>query len=140
MVQPKGSALAILIVDDEANIRKMLSVCLETEGHMVTAVGNSEDALAEASRRSFDVAFVGGSTAWKLGPEAKSLIAAAKARGKGVHVGRVNSQRRFLAFAALGCDSADGTYLAFGPDENLPKLLGWLEHDRTHAPLFEIGA
>jgi NtrC-family two-component system response regulator AlgB len=58
MVQPKGSALAILIVDDEANIRKTLSVCLETEGHRVTAVGNPEDALAEASRRSFDLAFV----------------------------------------------------------------------------------
>ena len=58
MGQPNGSALAILIVDDEANIRKMLSVCLETEGHRVTAVGNPEDALNEASRRSFDVAFV----------------------------------------------------------------------------------
>ena len=58
MGQPNGSAPAILIVDDEANIRKMLSVCLETEGHRVTAVGNPEDALNEASRRSFDVAFV----------------------------------------------------------------------------------
>lgn len=87
---------------------------------------------------AFDVAFVGGSTAWKLGPDAKTLIAEALVRGKGVHVGRVNSQRRFLAFAALGCDSADGTYLAFGPETNLPKLLGWLEHDRTHAPLFEV--
>jgi two-component system, NtrC family, response regulator AlgB len=58
MVQPKDSALTILIVDDEANIRKTLSVCLETEGHQVKAVGNPEDALAEATRRSFDVAFV----------------------------------------------------------------------------------
>ena len=58
MVLPKGSCLAVLVVDDEANIRKMLSVCLETEGHRVTGVGTPEDALAEASRRSFDVAFV----------------------------------------------------------------------------------
>jgi NtrC-family two-component system response regulator AlgB len=58
MVQPKGSSLAVLVVDDEANIRKMLSVCLETEGHRVTAVGTPEDALAEASRRSFDIALV----------------------------------------------------------------------------------
>jgi NtrC-family two-component system response regulator AlgB len=57
-VLPKGSCLAVLVVDDEANIRKTLSVCLETEGHRVTAAGNSEDALVEASRRSFDVAFV----------------------------------------------------------------------------------
>ncbi len=58
MIQPNQSALAILVVDDEANIRKTLSVCLETDGHRVTAVGNPEDALAEASRRSFDVALV----------------------------------------------------------------------------------
>ena len=48
----------ILIVDDEPNIRKTLSVCLETEGHKVIAVSNFQDALAEASRRSFELAFV----------------------------------------------------------------------------------
>ena len=52
------SPLNILIVDDELNIRKTLSVCLETEGHKVVAVSNYEDALSENGRRSFDVAFV----------------------------------------------------------------------------------
>jgi NtrC-family two-component system response regulator AlgB len=47
-----------LVVDDEANIRKTLTVSLETEGHRVTAVSNFRDALSEASRRSFDLAFV----------------------------------------------------------------------------------
>jgi NtrC-family two-component system response regulator AlgB len=51
-------SLHILVVDDEINIRKTLSVCLETEGHAVTAVSNFHDALAEASRRSFELAFV----------------------------------------------------------------------------------
>ena len=50
--------LKILVVDDEANIRKTLSVCLETEGHKVIAVSNFQDALAEVSRRSFELAFV----------------------------------------------------------------------------------
>jgi len=50
--------LRILVVDDEINIRKTLAVCLETEGHEVTAVSNFRDALAEASRRSFELAFV----------------------------------------------------------------------------------
>jgi len=56
----KGSPipLNILVVDDEANIRKTLSLCLETEGHKVIAVSNFQDALAEASRRSFELAFV----------------------------------------------------------------------------------
>ena len=52
------SPLTILVVDDELNIRKTLAVCLETEGHRVTAVSNFQDALAEASRRSFELAFV----------------------------------------------------------------------------------
>jgi NtrC-family two-component system response regulator AlgB len=51
-------SLAILVVDDEANIRKTLSVCLEAEGHRVVSAGNFQDAVAEGSRRSFDLAFV----------------------------------------------------------------------------------
>jgi NtrC-family two-component system response regulator AlgB len=54
----ESPALHVLVVDDEINIRKMLSVCLETEGHEVVAVSNFRDALAEASRRSFELAFV----------------------------------------------------------------------------------
>ena len=51
-------ALNVLVVDDEANIRKTLSVYLETERHKVIAVSNFQDALAEASRTSFELAFV----------------------------------------------------------------------------------
>src|SRR5512143_2103498 len=50
--------LNILIIDDELNIRKTLAVYLETEGHHVVAVSNFQDAAHEASRRSFDLAFV----------------------------------------------------------------------------------
>jgi NtrC-family two-component system response regulator AlgB len=52
------SPLHVLVVDDELNIRKTLTICLETEGHKVTAVSNFQDAQAEASRRSFELAFV----------------------------------------------------------------------------------
>jgi hypothetical protein len=72
-----------------------------------------------------DALFIGGTTDWKLGPHARALVAEAKRRGKWVHMGRVNSQRRFEYARAIGCDSADGTYLTFGPDTNLPKLLAW---------------
>ncbi len=50
--------LAVLIVDDEPNIRKTLTVALEAEGNRVVAVSNYKDALAEASRRFFDMALV----------------------------------------------------------------------------------
>ncbi len=55
----KGSpSFNILIIDDEANIRKTLAMHLETGGHRVRAVGNAPDALAEAARTSFELAFV----------------------------------------------------------------------------------
>jgi NtrC-family two-component system response regulator AlgB len=57
MTVPQGK-LNILIVDDETNIRKTLSYCLETEGHSVVAVATSLEALKEAKRRSFDIAFI----------------------------------------------------------------------------------
>lgn len=50
--------LSILIVDDEPNIRKTLSISLEAEGHRVRAVSNSKDALSEADRTHFDLALV----------------------------------------------------------------------------------
>jgi hypothetical protein len=83
----------------------------------------------------FDVLFVGGSTDWKLGPVARDLVSEANRRGVWVHMGRVNSQRRWRYAEAIGCDSVDGTYLAFGPDVNLPKLLTWV-----NAPSLFAGA
>ncbi len=54
----RSTALSVLIVDDEANIRRMLTICLESRGHRVTAVSNITDARAEADRQVFDLAFV----------------------------------------------------------------------------------
>jgi NtrC-family two-component system response regulator AlgB len=50
--------LNVLVIDDEANIRKTLTLCLESRGHAVTAVSNAGDAVSEANRRVFDLAFV----------------------------------------------------------------------------------
>lgn len=73
----------------------------------------------------FDVLFIGGSTVWKLSGAARGLIGEAKARGKWVHMGRVNSERRYRYAHSIGCDSVDGTFLTFGPSVLLPRLLGW---------------
>lgn len=74
----------------------------------------------------FDVLFLGGTTEWKLGRHARALTREAKLRGIPVHMGRVNSERRLRYAHHIGCDSADGTYVAFGPDVNLPDVLAWL--------------
>ncbi|MEV6927045.1 hypothetical protein AB0M46_21430 [Dactylosporangium sp. NPDC051485] len=82
----------------------------------------------------FDGLFLGGSTAWKLGPAAAQLAAHARALGLHVHVGRVNSLHRLRYAASIGAHSTDGTYLAYGPRQNLPKLLGWLDQVNTASP------
>lgn len=74
----------------------------------------------------FDVLFIGGSTGWKLGPAAAALAAEARRRGKPVHLGRVNSLRRLRIARAMGCDSCDGTYIAFAPDRNLDRMLRFI--------------
>lgn len=56
--------------------------------------------------------FIGGTTEWKLSVHAQRIIKAAKALGRWVHAGRVNTPARFEYFEALGADSIDGTGLA----------------------------
>jgi len=53
-----SQSLNILIVDDEINIRKILAISLETDGHTVAAVSNARDAVVEAGKKSYDLAFV----------------------------------------------------------------------------------
>lgn len=75
--------------------------------------------------------FIGGSTEWKLGDQCRALIRAAQANGTRTHVGRVNSQKRYRRFAELGCDTADGTFIAFGPTINFAHVMRWQrEHGR----------
>jgi hypothetical protein len=78
---------------------------------------------------TFDVLFVGGSTAWKLGTDASQLVAEARARGKGIHFGRVNSLKRLRYAVAIGGPdvTCDGTFLAFAPAENLGRFRVWLD-------------
>ena len=67
----------------------------------------------------------------------RAIAAEAKARGKWIHMGRVNSERRYRYAADIGCDSADGTYLTFGPDQNLPRLMAWIRSGEDQMNLFE---
>ena len=83
-----------------------------------------------------DAVFVGGSTEWKLGLQARRIVAEAKRRGLWAHMGRVNSERRLRYAKHIGCDSADGTYLSFGPDVNLPNVQAWLRGVNDQGDLF----
>ena len=84
---------------------------------------------------AFDVLFIGGTTDYKLGPEARRLTTEAGVRGVPVHMGRVNSRRRLRYADAIGCASVDGTYLTYGPSKLLPGPLGWLREVETEGTL-----
>ena len=80
--------------------------------------------------------FVGGTTEWKLGYDARSIVAEANKQQTWAHMGRVNSRQRLRYAEWIGCDSADGTFLVFGPDINLRKLLRWLDEVNSQPALF----
>jgi hypothetical protein len=74
-----------------------------------------------------DAVFIGGSTEWKLGEHVRRLAVEAKARGKLLHMGRVNSRRRLLLAAGWGCDTVDGSCFSRWPDTKIRPALRWLE-------------
>ena len=80
-----------------------------------------------------DALFIGGTTEFKESEAAFSLCQEARARGKWVHMGRVNSAKRLRYAHEIGCDSADGTFISFAPTENLGRMLAWL--DKLHPTL-----
>jgi hypothetical protein len=103
---------------------------LRALGYRAALVGQDGMESMRVQWDAFDVLFIGGSTEWKLSEAAYSLMVQAKRRGKWVHMGRCNSLRRLRTAAMAGCDSADGTFLKFGPDKNLPRMERWLRELR----------
>ena len=74
-----------------------------------------------------DALFIGGTTTFKLGHTARVLAAYAKARGKWLHMGRVNSRQRLHYAERIGCDSVDGTCFSRWGNVWIPKGLQWVE-------------
>jgi hypothetical protein len=75
-----------------------------------------------------DALFIGGTTEWKMeDPVVIALLDEAGRRGKWKHLGRINSGDKMIIAATRGCDSVDGTFLTFGKDLNMGRLLGWME-------------
>lgn len=105
-------------------------------GYPVAFVAQDGIEATEVPWDDFDALFIGGTTEFKLGHVARGYAGQAKRRGKWVHMGRVNSLRRYRYAEAIGCDSVDGTFLTFGPDKRLPELLGWIRDIDERPALF----
>jgi hypothetical protein len=53
-------------------------------------------------------------------------------------MGRVNSEERIVYADAIGCHTADGGLLRYGPDENLPDVKAWDRRLNTWGTLFDL--
>jgi hypothetical protein len=116
-----------VLADHDATVCLSLPVLGRIRAVGYKAAFVAQDGWCEATTPwdDFDVLFLGGTTKFKL--SCGDAINAAHRRGKPIHMGRVNSYRRLRVAAAMGCASADGTFLKFGPDVNTPRLLGWFD-------------
>jgi hypothetical protein len=124
-----------VVGDAEATMVKSLPMfpLLRAEGYRAALVAQDGLEDIDVPWDEFDCLFIGGTTQWKLSEAAYQLAVEAENRGKWTHMGRVNSWRRLKAAAVSGYDSADGTYLVFGPDFLLPKLNAWLDALNTQS-------
>lgn len=107
---------------------------LRAEGYTAALV--AQDGLKTPDWATFDCLFLGGSTTYKLSEPAYQLAAEARRRGLWSHMGRVNSRRRYMAAMAAGYDSADGTFVGWGPDRRLPEAGGWVAAGQANPSLW----
>ncbi len=90
----------------------------------------------------FDVLFIGGTTHWKNGPGAIECILRAQKENKRIHIGRVNTYRRYTYFSSLKKSkefTCDGTlHIYTGQTKAIKKLLEIMgEPNNPYLPLFE---
>jgi hypothetical protein len=114
--------------DGPATVAKSTPVLarIRALGYPVALVAQTGLSAAMVPWDAIDVLFIGGPNAWQHSEALIELAREAKRRGKGLHMGRVNSLRRIRYADHIGCDTADGTFLRYGPDKNLDELKGWL--------------
>jgi hypothetical protein len=85
---------------------------LEQTGLPIALVAQDGLHLHDVPWQQIAALFIGGTSYWKMGEQARALAAEAKQRDKWLHMGRVNGERRLMYAKALGCNSVDGTSMA----------------------------
>jgi hypothetical protein len=130
-----------VVGDAEATLTRSLPVLprIRNAGYKAALVAQNGIEKTNIPWDDFDALFIGGDTAWKLSEPTYELVREASERGKWTHMGRVNSLKRIKAALVSGYDSADGTYIRFGPDILTPRVLGWARNIIEQPTLFQKG-
>jgi DNA-binding response OmpR family regulator len=111
-----GSALDILVVDDDQPLRDMLSRSFEREGHRITAVADGHAALAAAADRPFDVVLL--DVALGAGPTGHDVARLLRARRDVVPL---------IMLTALDSEADAVQGLEAGADDYVTKPFGLAE-------------
>lgn len=121
-----------VVADSAATLRRFehWRPILQAYGWPIAFVAQDGLTVQTAPWDDFAVLFIGGSTRWKLGAEAYTLCAYAKAIGKRVHVGRVNSLARVEMFSDVA-DTIDGTATSMYGDVFIPKMVAAVQRPPT---------
>lgn len=83
----------------------------------------------------YDAIFIGGTDPWKDSKAVIDLVKTAKVFGVHVHVGRVNTVKRYRLFAEAGADTCDGSGIAMY-DHMLRNIERELAGENKHPELF----
>jgi DNA-binding response OmpR family regulator len=116
MTMASGSALDILVVDDDQPLREMLTRSFEREGHRITAVADGHAALDEADRGQFDVILLDVA----LGPGPTGYDVARALRGR-------RNVTPVIMLTALDSEADAVQGLEAGADDYVTKPFGLAE-------------
>lgn len=130
------------VVGDAAATRALFAEwqpILAARGSPVAYVAQNGQERFDPPWDLFQCLFIGGTkdshgVEWKENHHAARLIAEAKSRDKHVHMGRVNTYRRFKLAYNAGVDTIDGSKHSKFPDTWIPVSHRWLEHLHARPP------
>lgn len=110
----------ILIADDEESIRFVMRETLEAEGHVVTAVGSGDAALAAVAEQAFDIAFF---DIRMPGPSGLDVLDQVQVMGVDLAVVIITAQNTFEnAVDAMKRGAFDYLVKPFSTDEIVPLV------------------
>lgn len=105
--------LFVALPDVVASARRTLEVfnmlCHDYSGWARALVAQDGLEDLDIPWNNVEAVFIGGSTEWKDSKAAADICKAAKILGRHVHVGRVNTPRRYEHFQKLGAHTCDGS-------------------------------
>jgi len=122
----KSRCLFVAVPDVVGDARRTLEIFKHRHGLIrnwsLALVAQDGMENLEIPWSEIEAIFVGGCDPWKDSKSSLDIVRTAKTLGKFVHVGRVNTFKRFDRFAQIGADTCDGSGVAIYSDDKLGEI------------------